>query len=834
MSIGPRRLNRYELQTRLGRGGMAEVWKAFDPQLQRHVAVKILHADLQNDPSFISRFEREAQLIASLHHPNIVQIYDFHVSRPPETDETVAYMVMDYVEGTTLSHYLRTTSHVGKFPSPADIIAIFAPICRAVDYAHKKGMIHRDLKPANILLDKRDPQLTIGEPILSDFGIAKLLGTTNTAHSAWLLGTPQYISPEQAQGALGDERSDLYALAVILYEACAGTLPFQGDHPTAIMMQQIQADPIPPLLINPAIPPALAAVILRGLSKSPGDRFPDASSMCLAIAEALNIKLSSDLMRFIYQPEAFDNANVTDPLRTEMTPHLPERTPIHQPLSLNTDFVAPSNASRPLSSRDTADQNGNPDARRISIPYSPLPIGPSDSEPHADTNDGEATAPFVSLHSDTAPSSPTPTQNILSDLPDAPPPQQTTHRQAGFWRRRPRRQNIIATFIAVLLVLSSLSTLLLLVHHNTQSNTNSLVGNVFFLTSGSISSSNNPDLNDEILLDLHNVPDPPAGKAYYGWLLSDNSGSEPAITSLGLLPVKGGNIHILYKGTPQHSNLLLLRSRLLVTEEDANIQPTSYSPDENNWIYYGQLSQNVSPQDKLHFSMLDHLRHLLADTPELTTRGLHGGLDIWFLRNTEEVLSLANSARDDWKDHPDQLRTQLTAILDYIDGKDSVQQDIPAGQPSMVISPYYVQVPLVGPQPDGQDPPGYSFANESPPGYVYLISSHLSGVVLSQDATMEQRALAQRIHVAIDQVRTWLLQVRQDAKQLLAMSDAQLAQPQALQLLGNMLLNAQYAFSGQPDPLSGQMLGGANWIDSNIQRMANIEIKPFDQKTYTP
>src|SRR5438552_357424 len=205
---------------------MSEVWKVFDTQLQRHVAIKILHTDLQNDPNFISRFEREAQLIASLHHPNIVQIYDFHVSRPSETDEAVAYMVMDYVEGTTLAHYLRSTSHEGKFLAPGDIVSIFMPICRAVDYAHKKGMLHRDLKPANILLDKRNPQHKIGEPILSDFGIAKLMGSTNTTHSGWWLGTPHYISPEQAQGDQGNERSDIYALAVILYEICTGTLPF--------------------------------------------------------------------------------------------------------------------------------------------------------------------------------------------------------------------------------------------------------------------------------------------------------------------------------------------------------------------------------------------------------------------------------------------------------------------------------------------------------------------------------------------------------------------------------------------------------------------------------
>src|SRR6266704_1548329 len=154
-SSNPQRIGKYELRERLGRGGMAEVWKAFDPQLQRFVAIKIMHADLQNDPDFMNRFLREARVVASLHHPNIVQIHDFQISRPPESDSTIAYMVMDYIEGPTLAEYIRETSSMGKFPTPGEIVRLFTSISRAVDYAHQHGMIHRDLKPANILLDKR-------------------------------------------------------------------------------------------------------------------------------------------------------------------------------------------------------------------------------------------------------------------------------------------------------------------------------------------------------------------------------------------------------------------------------------------------------------------------------------------------------------------------------------------------------------------------------------------------------------------------------------------------------------------------------------------------------
>ncbi|HCP73219.1 MAG TPA: serine/threonine protein kinase, partial [Ktedonobacter sp.] len=156
MSTNSQRLGKYELLERLGQGGMAEVWKARDTLLQRYVAIKILHANLQEDPNFITRFEREAQLIASLHHPNIVQIHDFQITRIPESTTPIAYMVMDYIEGGTLDEYIASTSARGKIPSPTQIVHLFTSMSLAIDYAHQQGMIHRDIKPANILLDKNN------------------------------------------------------------------------------------------------------------------------------------------------------------------------------------------------------------------------------------------------------------------------------------------------------------------------------------------------------------------------------------------------------------------------------------------------------------------------------------------------------------------------------------------------------------------------------------------------------------------------------------------------------------------------------------------------------
>src|SRR5260370_7894648 len=182
MSTGPiRRFGKYALQERLGHGGMAEVWKAYDTQLQRYVAIKLLHPNLQANPTFATRFQREAQVIASLRHPNIVQIYDFQVSQPPESNTPTAYMVMAYVEGRTLADYIANTSAKGNIPSPVEIVNLCTSISLAVDYAHQKGMIHRDIKPANILLDQHDTARNpMCEPILPHFRLPKPLDSTVT------------------------------------------------------------------------------------------------------------------------------------------------------------------------------------------------------------------------------------------------------------------------------------------------------------------------------------------------------------------------------------------------------------------------------------------------------------------------------------------------------------------------------------------------------------------------------------------------------------------------------------------------------------------------------
>src|SRR6266516_5677319 len=765
MSTSPRRLGKYQLQQQLGHGGMAEVWKALDTQLQRHVAIKLLHANLKEDPHFIARFEREAQLIASLHHPNIVQIHDFQFASSEE-EGTIAYMVMDYVEGQTLADYIRRTSGLGNVPSPTEIVQLFTSIGLAVDYAHQQGMIHRDLKPANILLDKHNTARNrMGSPILTDFGLARLLKSPAITLTAVQLGTPFYIAPEQVTGNAGTERSDIYSLGVILYEMVTGTPPFQGDNPTAVMTQHLNTTPPSPALINPNTPPALEMVILRCLAKEPAARFPSASLLAVAIAESLNVPVPQSLsspafpLYGEYMPTyIIPSPPDSSPWSTPSSPALPvAKTPT--PATPSPALMAHSDSSSAVKSAH-------------------LPP----SQPYPTATSGGQVTPALSSSGITGSGSSAPAQSPPMTQPPmfAPTPPSPAKQRRG----------LLFGLIALIIVLlaGSLGGYFLFLHPSRGTlPPGPIVGHAFYVSSGQLADGAQ-GIADQLQVDLQNVQVPPAGKSYSLWLLADQDTTpkpdllgpapiHPPLLLTNHLPVlQNGSVHYAYLGDAQHNDLLSATSRLLITVEEAGKTPASPSTDRSTWVYYAELPQALIPQDPTHLRGLDHIRHLYYNEDHLQVLALYGGLDIWILRNTAKLLEWSTSAQDDFDgttSHYGLMHNMFTNILDYLKISPILQLDVPPGTP-VTADPVIAQIGLLT-----VDPVHQGAERTNPPGDLDHMRLHLSQLNRAPDATPQMHTLSQHIVAALDNEKGWLQQVRSDAKQLFQMTPAQLAQPAA-------------------------------------------------------
>ncbi|RMG89512.1 MAG: hypothetical protein D6706_21230 [Chloroflexi bacterium] len=265
---------RYKIESLLGTGGMSSVYKAFDPNLQRHVAIKIIHPHLTKQGDFIERFRQEATAVAQLRHPNIVQVYDFDIS------DDIYYMVMEYIPGQTLAQRLKELNAAHLRLPLNESLHILITICDAIDYAHQRRMIHRDIKPANVILN------LLGEPILTDFGIAKIIGGNIQTMSGAAIGTAPYMSPEQVRGQPVDYRSDIYALGIMLYELISGEPPFTGDSTYEIMMKHVN-EPVPDISkVETNTPPSIVSIIETALAKSPDNRFQSAAEMASALRTA--------------------------------------------------------------------------------------------------------------------------------------------------------------------------------------------------------------------------------------------------------------------------------------------------------------------------------------------------------------------------------------------------------------------------------------------------------------------------------------------------------------------------------------------------------------------
>jgi serine/threonine protein kinase len=537
MATGLQHFGKYELRKRLAHGGMGEVWQAFDTQLQRLVAIKMLRPVLQDDPRFVERFKREAQLIASLRHPYIVQIHDFQISESREPDSTLIYMVMDYVEGPTLAEFLRRTSRRRLFPAPRDIIYILTGTSLALDFAHRRGLVHRDIKPSNILLDQRPPLTNpIGKPVLIDFGIARLQGASRATAAGALVGTPQYISPEQARGKECDHSSDLYALGIILYEMVTGEAPFRGSSTVSIIMQHINEPPTPPHLVNPAVPVELSEVILKSIAKAPSDRFQSASEMTIAAARALNVPVPTSLLR------------AGTPSQGGIVPQsgiLPP-PPLLPPVEMATVLWSPP----PIKLEDAP----------VRSPERAEPVTPVQEAPQ-----------IWSL--------PIPQPSSPSPIPPAPP-----GKGAG---KQSLTRKRLPMLLGLFLCIFALSAGIALWYFGHSGQTTMVHGQVTF----SHSSQNTQSGYDMVQIDAHNLPALSSGQVYYAWI---ESGASESFRPHWRLTVHNGSVHMPNLTFPGYHNLLQPDTILLITVENAGSDPVVPNIEPADRIAYAPLQVNTT------------------------------------------------------------------------------------------------------------------------------------------------------------------------------------------------------------------------------------------------
>jgi eukaryotic-like serine/threonine-protein kinase len=807
MSVQPQSFGKYQLLQRLGSGGMAEVWKAFDPQLRRNVAIKYLHANLRTDPDFMIRFVREAQAIALLRHPNIVQIYDFQIAEP-DSENPVAYMVMEYMESETLADYirrLRQNNSVGTLPPAKEIVSLFTPICLAVDYAHQHGIIHRDIKPSNILLDKHNAiHNAVGEPVLSDFGVVKMMGTEVGTLTSSGTGTPMYVPPEQARGLPGNERSDIYSLGVILYEIYTGTLPFRGDNARAIMMQHIMERPTPPRLINPNIPPALEIVILRCMEKDPDARFPRAASLVAALAEALNVPVPEEVKDLKYpegladQPTHF-NFSTSD--FSTLTP--PENGNAKQAASPSGATPTPQEQLPKEPQRDQTPPSFIPYQSYVDqLPAIPSkPLQPS-SSPVQPVKPGEVQAE----------------KDAIANLQPSSSPVQPV-KPAGLFKQPVANSKLYLVLIALALVLligtGLLALLQILPPRPAPVASNPIVGHAYFTSSGEVASQGPSGMDDTVHVILSHLPAPPAGEHYYGWLLSDKTQAETQSTSLGKLTFNNGSATLSYTD-PQHQNLLADNSRFLVTlDDDRNGAPLDPITTHSTWRYFAEFPDTPGSDGT---TGLTHLRHLLTNEPTLQRFKLNGGVAFWFLQNVEEIQRWSKESIDNG--NFTNRRQKVINILYILHGQCANQdlQNAPAGairKPDVGIET--TQIPLLE-CPQNPDPAG---------GYVRHTLFHLNGLIQSPGATADQKQLAAQITREMDDVNANLEQILKDDQKLVLTDNAHFDTAPERQDIG---LQISDALSGWVDPNTHVIHPGAAIIYEQIQSLATFDVQPYTGK----
>jgi hypothetical protein len=416
-------------------------------------------------------------------------------------------------------------------------------------------------------------------------------------------------------------------------------------------------------------------------------------------------------------------------------------------------------------------------------------------------------------HSSAASSRPTP----ITPIPSMEP--------FPFTRRRRFYKTLIIILI-IFILLSSIITVGAILLSSRASPSNSLVGHAYLLNSGQLTGTTQ-GINSELQINLANIQNLAAGTSYYCWLLGDKTNTHVAPLLLGQLALNHGATNFLYPGDQQHDNLLGTYSRLLITVGRTNAAASDPLRDTASWRYYAEIPQTPIPGDVLHFSMLDHLRHLLVNSPELALRQIQGGPAIWLVRNTSDVLELANSAGNDWHNKDaSSLRAQVIRILDYIDGTAGVQTDVPKGTP-LLTDPAISQVALLGPTPGQLQPPGSLYTNKPLPGYIYLVGMYTNALLQAPQATPDQHQLVAQITTGLNEVKSALDQIHRDAVRLIQLNSGQLLQPASLSMLNDLTMQAQNAYAGQFDSVTDQLKGGVLSIYGNLQRLATFAVMPY-------
>ncbi|MDQ2904029.1 MAG: anti-sigma factor [Chloroflexota bacterium] len=403
------------------------------------------------------------------------------------------------------------------------------------------------------------------------------------------------------------------------------------------------------------------------------------------------------------------------------------------------------------------------------------------------------------------------------------------YEQAATPARPPQRRRLYFAIAAILIVAVIGSGLAILLRSPRTPATaqQPIVGHAFFVSSGQLTLFSDRGIADQVQINLQNIPDPQAGKSYYAWLLPDNdSNSRATPVFLGQLPVKRGQVSVFYSGDTDNTDLLVSYSRFLITEEDASQVPTNPSLDTSTWRYFAAFSQAYNPtaSTSIHYSLLDHLRHLLAQDPSLEKVKLGGGLDTWLFRNMEKILEWAGSARDTQQSCQSTpgnpqcaafIQRQATRILDYLDGPYIAQENVPpAIQGSqLLVDPTIARVALL-----------QFSAQQNPPGYLKHIGNHLRNMVEVPNLSPAQHALALRITTAIDNVQNWLNAIHADAARIIHMNAADLVQPGTTSLLDDLFTQTNYAFVGRTNPNTNQVEEGVVQIHYSIQNLATFDI----------